>query len=105
LTPDRASGQPAGTTLRWMATTATPPGHGAVYRFSVGTRGGPLRVVRDFSPAPSFAWSALQTGAYTVAVTAKAGFAATSGVTVTRAYLITSRVRGAAPVVTPFASR
>ena len=78
-----------------------PRGHAAVYRFSVGARGGALRMVRDFSPTPSFAWTALQTGAYTVAVTAKAGFAATSSVTARMAYLITSRVRGSAPVVTP----
>src|SRR2546423_4946433 len=101
LTPDRASGQSVGTTVRWTAIAAMPRGHAAVYRFSVGARGGALRMVRDFSPTPSFAWTALQTGAYTVAVTAKAGFAASSSVTARMAYLITSRVRGSAPVVTP----
>ena len=40
VTPTRASGQPVGTTVRWTATAAAPLGTAAVYRFSVGARGG-----------------------------------------------------------------
>ena len=98
--PNRASGQSAGTTVRWTATAAAPRGHSVVYRFSVGVKGGPLRVVRDFSPAPSFDWTPLQTGDYTVVVTTKEGFAAPVSVTARTTYLITSRVKGSVPVVT-----
>jgi len=101
VTPNHASGQPVGTTVRWAATAAPSLGPAVVYRFSVGALGGPLRVVRDFSPARSFTWTPLQTGAYAVAVTAKQAFTATTSVTASRVYLITSRIKGAAPVVTP----
>ncbi len=100
VTPDRTSGQPVGTTVRWTATAPHRLGRGAVYRFSIGAPGGPMRVVRDFSPARSFAWTALQTGVYVVAVTAKEDVTATTGLTASTAFRMTSRITGADPAVT-----
>ena len=59
-----------------------------------------MRVVRDFSPARSFAWTALQTGVYVVAVTAKEDVTATTGLTASTAFRMTSRITGADPAVT-----
>src|SRR5262245_34157282 len=56
--------------------TAAASGHGAapVYQFRVGPTGGPLQMVRDFSPGNSFAWNPLQEGSYTIQVTVKDSF-------------------------------
>jgi hypothetical protein len=96
------SGRPVGTRITW---TATAPGlKTPVYRFSVVSGAGPARVVRDFSRANSFIWAPLQEGAYTIQVTAKDGFAATSTTQATTAFTITSPVKGKRAVVSPTAN-
>jgi arylsulfate sulfotransferase len=76
--------------------TATADGHGAtpVYQFSVGPTGAPSRVVRDFSPSPSFTWNPLQEGSYEIHVTVKDSFGAATGETATATYAAGSRVSG-----------
>jgi hypothetical protein len=100
LTPSEASPQLVGKTITWTA-TATNFGETPVYQFSVGVSGGPLHVVRDFSPGNSFTWAPMQEGSYNVEVTVKAGFNATRTHSVVVSYVVDSRVTGTAAVISP----
>lgn len=102
LTPSVPSGQPVGTTVAWTA--ASGASGAPVYRFSAGLAGGSLRVLRDFSLSDSFSWTPLQEGTYEIAVTAKAAFTATGGTTTAVSFVVTSRITGAAAVVSPTAN-
>lgn len=98
LAPDRASGQPVGTTIGWTATPADAAAR--EYRFIVTPDGGAPLIARDFSATPSFTWTPLAEGQYQIAVEARA--AADSGApdeTVSAAYTIASRVADGQPVV------
>src|SRR6188474_1784757 len=65
-----------GDRVTWMA-TATDVGAAPVYQFSAAPHGGAFHVVRDFSPANSFAWTPMQEGTYDIEVIAKDGYQAT----------------------------
>ena len=52
----------------WTATVSNG-GKSPVYQFSVGAAGGPVQVVRDFSPSDHFSWAPRQEGSYNVQVT------------------------------------
>src|SRR5262249_34371912 len=74
--PNAGSSQLVGDPVTWTATVSNC-GDNPVYQFSVGDAGGPLHVVRDFSPSDHFSWDPMQEGNYNVQVTVKASFAAT----------------------------
>lgn len=96
------SSQPVGTQITWTASATgmkTP-----VYRFSVVSGSGSAQVVRDFSTTKSFVWAPLQEGSYTVQVSAKDGFSATSTVQASSAFTINSRVTGTSAVVSATAN-
>jgi hypothetical protein len=97
LAANLASRQPVGTTFTFTAhaTGLANP----VYRFSVGSA-----IVRDYSLSPSFTWTPLHEGAYSISVTAKDGFRATSSTNAAATFSITSRVSGQNSVVTPLAN-
>jgi arylsulfate sulfotransferase len=97
LSASLPSGQPVGTTITFTGHSTGM--RNPVYRFSVGSA-----VVRDFSRTPSFSWTPLHEGAYTVQVTAKDGFAATNASTSWVTFAIASRVQGQGSVVTPTAN-
>jgi Arylsulfotransferase (ASST) len=103
LVPSKASPPPVGEQITWTA-TATNCGQTPVYQFSVGPVGGPLHLVRDFSPANSFAWTAMQEGGYYVLVTVKDGFGATARHFAVVIDQVTSRISGAQAVITPTAN-
>src|SRR5262245_66547177 len=63
LAPDEAAPQLVGERVTWTA-TAADCGAAPVYQFSVAPHGGAFRVVRDFSPANTFAWAPMQEGTY-----------------------------------------
>src|SRR5262249_16921791 len=92
--------QLVGERITWTA-TATDCGSAPVYQFGVGAAGGPLHVVRDFSPSDSFTWAPLQEGSYNVQVTVKAGFDATGTHSAVASYVVDSRVTGSAAVISP----
>jgi arylsulfate sulfotransferase len=89
-----------GSPVTW---TATAGGHGQapVYRFRVGPSGGPLHVVRDFSPSNTFTWNPMQEGSYDVQVSVKDSFSAATGETATASSTAGSRVVGSGAVVSP----
>src|SRR5262245_47656079 len=65
-----------GERITWTA-TAADCGAANVYQFSAASNGSGLRVMRDFSPSNSFAWTPMQEGAYDIQVTVKDGYQAT----------------------------
>src|SRR6516165_8573241 len=56
LTPSEPAPQLVGEAITWTA-TATGVGTTPVYQFGVAPHGGTFQMVRDFSPANSFAWT------------------------------------------------
>jgi hypothetical protein len=100
LTPSQAAPQLVGAPLTWTATAANV-GKAPVYQFSVGAEGGPMHVVRDFSPSNSFSWTPMQEGVYRVKVSVKDGFDAHSITSDLVTDRVNSRVTGAAAVITP----
>jgi hypothetical protein len=100
LEPNANSSHLVGDPVTWAA-TATNCGQAPVYQFSVGAAGGPLHVVRDFSPSNTFTWAPMQEGCYNVEVTVKAGFDATRTHTAVASYVVDSRVTGSEAVISP----
>lgn len=84
---------PIGTPIVW---TAKADDHGGrpVYQFRVGTVGGTLYTVRDFSPKASFAYAPMQEGTYVMQVTVKDDFGSTSSETTSVVFNARSRVVG-----------
>src|SRR5262249_43520914 len=83
--------------------TATAAGCGTtpVYQFSAAPHGGAFRVVRDFSPSNTFAWTPMQEGTYDIQVTVKDGYQASETTSAVVADAVASRVSGSEAVVTP----
>src|SRR6516164_6336597 len=77
LVSSEAAPQLVGERVTWTA-TAADCGTAPVYQFSVAPHGGAFHVVRDFSPANTFAWAPMQEGTYDVMVTVKDGYQATT---------------------------
>jgi hypothetical protein len=100
LAADQPAPQLVGEPITWTAATADF-GAAPVYQFRVGTENGPMRVVRDFSPANSFTWTPMDEGTYDVRVIAKAGFNATDTESADVLDLVNSRVTGSQAVITP----
>ena len=107
IKPSAASGQPVGTTITWTAGSKglkTP-----VYQFSVSVGTGAAAVVRDFSKSPSFSWTPMHEGSYTITATAEDGFGNVVSTVQTAAYKVASRVKGSTATVSatanPFRSR
>ena len=99
LAPNEAAPQLVGQAIAWAA-TATDVGTTPVYQFSVAPHGGTFQIVRDFSPANSFAWTPMQEGTYDVEVAVKEGYQATDTATAVAVDAVASRVTGSQPVVT-----
>src|SRR5215472_8619605 len=70
LAPDEAAPQLVGERITWTA-TAADCGTAPVYQFSVAPHCGAFRVVRDFSPTNTFAWTPMQEGTFDNMVTVK----------------------------------
>ena len=124
LTPGTPAPLFVGDRVVWTA-TATSCGASPVYQFRVASpsaadndedndRSGGLagnddrsnkqpqfRMVRDFSPANSFAWATLHEGSYQVMVSVKDGFDAVNSTSAVISTTVNSRVIGASAVVTP----
>jgi hypothetical protein len=100
LVPSEAAPQLVGEQVTWTA-TAADCGATPVYQFSVAPRAGAFRVVRDFSPTNSFAWTPMQEGAYDIEVTVKDSYQATKTTSAVVADDVASRVSGSQPVITP----
>jgi hypothetical protein len=92
-----------GERITWTA-TATDVGATPVYQFSVAPHDGASRIVRDFSPTNSFAWTPMTEGDYDVRVIVKDGYAATDTTSALATDDIGSRVTGSQAVVTPTAN-
>ena len=103
LTDSAPAGSYVGAPVTWTATSA---GHGRkpVYQFSVGSQGGPLQVVRDFSRGDSFAWNPMQEGTYVIQVVVKHGFRARRSEAGSATYTAQTRVTGNSAVVSPMAN-
>lgn len=101
LTPS-VSTAPVGTTVTWTANASDSANPRATftYQFSVGASASSLRIQKDFSGANQFAWTQSdEEGTYYVQVAAQEG----SGTTATSVepFVLTSRVTGTSPVVSP----
>jgi arylsulfate sulfotransferase len=82
----------------WTA-TASDLGTSPVYQFSVTPAGGASQMVQDFSTSNTFAWASMQEGNYTIQVTAKASYSATTSETGTTTYTGDSRITGNSAVI------
>src|SRR5262249_8485989 len=82
----------------------TDVGPTPVYQFGAATHGGTFHVLRDFSPANTFAWTPMQEGRYDVRVVVKDGYQAAESVSAVATDAVASRVTGAQAVVTPTAN-
>lgn len=100
LAPSEAAPQLVGERIIWTA-TATDCGTAPVYQFSVAPQGDAFRVVRDFSPTNTFAWTPMQEGAYNIEVTVKDGYQATETTSAVAVDTVASRVAGSEAVITP----
>ena len=100
LAPSEAAPQLVGERITWTA-TAADCGATPVYQFSVAPHDGAFRVVRDFSPTNSFAWTPMQEGAYDIKVAVKDGYQASDTTAAVAADAVASRVSGSQPVITP----
>jgi arylsulfate sulfotransferase len=89
-----------GERVTWTA-TATDVGAAPVYQFSTAPHGGVFRVVQDFSPANTFAWTPMQEGDYDIQVTVKEGYQATETASAIVIDEVASLVTGTQAVVTP----
>jgi arylsulfate sulfotransferase len=101
---DAAPGGPyVGSPVTWAASAL---GHGSkpIYQFSVGTPGGPLQVVRDFSSTGSFKWNPMEQGTYEIQVVVKNKFGASTSEVATATYTAQTRVVGDSAVVSPMAN-
>src|SRR5205823_14479913 len=92
-----------GERVTWTA-TAADCGAAPVYQFRAAPHGGAFHVARDFSPSNSFAWTAMQEGAYDIQVTVKDGYQATETASAVVSETVASRVSGSQAVVTPTAN-
>ena len=89
-----------GDRVTWTA-TATDVGTSPVYQFSAAPDGGAFRVVRDFSPTNTFAWTSMQEGSYDIEVTVKDGYQASENTSAVADEAVGSRVDGSQAVITP----
>src|SRR5206468_7197000 len=89
-----------GERITWTA-TADDVGATPVYQFSAAPHGATFHVVRDFSPANTFAWTPMQEGSYDIEVTVKDGYQATETTSAVVSDAVASRVSGSEAVVTP----
>jgi hypothetical protein len=103
LTPSELAPQLVGEPITWTATVADAA-PGLVYQFSVGSPGGPFRVVRDFSLDDSFTWAPMREGTYRIQVTVKDGFDAADADHAVVTDRVESRVTDDEPVVSPTAN-
>src|SRR5262249_22805030 len=100
LAPSAAAPQLVGERVIWTA-TATDCGTTPVYQFSAAPHGGAFRVVRDFSPTNTFAWTPMREGTYDIKVTVQDGYQASETPSAVVADAVASRVPGSEAVVTP----
>ena len=100
LAPNDPMSPLVGERVTWTA-TATDVGATPVYQFSAAPHGGAFHVVRDFSPANTFAWTPMQEGTYDIEVTVKDGYQATETTSAVVVDEVASRVTGSQAVVTP----
>ena len=103
VTPSEPAPQLVGEPITWTAAVADAQ-PGLVYQFSVGEEGGPMHVVRDYSPSNSFSWTPMQEGVYRIKATVKVGYDAVTTESDLEIDRVDSRVTGSAPVVTPTAN-
>ena len=97
------SPQAVGTVIGLLAHWENAPRGMYVYRYSVSEDGGPFHIIRDFSQAQDFAWRpSLYEHQARVRVTARVNETKQTA-EVEMPFRITSRVTGAASVVTPTA--
>jgi hypothetical protein len=103
VTPSEPVPQLVGAPVVWTAAVADAQ-PGLVYQFSVGEEGGPMHVVRDYSPSNTFSWTPMQEGIYRIKVSVKDGY---DGV-ITESDLeidrVDSRVSGDEPAVSQTAN-
>jgi hypothetical protein len=99
VTPSEPAPQLVGEPVVWTAAVAEAQ-PGLVYQFSVGEEGGPMHVVRDYSPSNSFSWTPMQEGVYRIKVSVKDGYDAVTTESDVEIDRVDSQVTGSAPAVT-----
>lgn len=95
--PSASSGQPVGTSITWTAIAIGLKN--PVYRFSVSLAHESTRILKDFSLSPTFTWTPLREGTYTINTAVKASLDATSESSASATFTIASRVTGKSAVV------
>jgi arylsulfate sulfotransferase len=104
LTPSIPSPAPVGTIVTW---TASVPNAGSAtlwYRFRASAVGADLQMVRDYGPKPSLDWTVSDhEGTYQIEISARNPGTGDSATTIAK-FVMTSRVTGNAPVISPTAN-
>lgn len=98
LTPDRPSGQPAGTTIVW--TGGAKAAGELEYRFRSGVTGGPWHLIRDWDTRNTLEWKPLDENQYTVSLSIRLKNLPSAETRIDATYQIISRLTGQQPLVT-----
>jgi len=104
LTPSVNSPAPVGTIVTWSA-TVTGTGSGTLwYRFRALKTGGNFSMIRDYGPNNSLDWTVSDhEGTFQIEVSAR-NLNTGESATATATYVLTSRVSGNTPVISPTAN-
>ena len=104
LSPSIPSPAPVGSIVTW---TGSVPNAGSTtkwYRFRAGAVGASLQMARDFGPQNSLDWTVSDhEGTYQIEVSARDLTTGETG-TATATYVMTSRISGTSPVISPTAN-
>lgn len=103
LSPSLTSPQPVGTTITWQASTTGTFLASLSYRFSVGSLGSPLNIVRDFESSTSFQWTPSQHEGWYVIETTVRNNNTQATAQALALFQVTSLVTGNQAVVSPTA--
>jgi arylsulfate sulfotransferase len=104
LTPSIPSQAPVGTIVTWNASVPDSGGAALWYRFRTRAVGADFQMVRDFGPVSSLAWTVSDhEGTFEIEVSVRNLATGESAIAVAP-YVMTSRVSGNTPVISPTAN-
>lgn len=100
LAADPPSPAPVGTMITWSAQVLGVPSSSLWFRFRAREAGGEFRLIRDYGPLNTLAWTSLDEGAYEVELSVREPGGPELGTAVST-FQLQSRVGGVLPVISP----
>jgi hypothetical protein len=100
LAADPPSPAPVGTMITWSAQVLEASSSDLWFRFRAREAGGEFRVIRDYGPLSTLAWTSINEGTYEVELSVKEPGGPGIGTAVST-FQLQSRVRGDLPVISP----